>query len=77
MSFVSVNHTRTALKNFVKEQMAEDDLVAIISTNGGISSLQQFTTDKRVLNSAIDRVRFMQTDGSRTAVSQWIDFELR
>ena len=59
MSFVSVNHTRTALKNFVKEPMAEDDLVAIISTSGGISSLQQFTTDKRVLNSAIDRVRFM------------------
>ena len=54
-------YARRALKKFVDEQMQEGDLVAIIRTGGGIGALQQFTTDKRQLYAAIDKVRWNPT----------------
>ena len=38
--------------------MQDGDLVAIIRTGAGIGALQQFTSDKRILNAAIDKVRW-------------------
>lgn len=58
LSFESAHFTRQALKKFVDEQMQPGDLVAIIRTGGGIGALQQFTSDKRQLYAAIERVRF-------------------
>lgn len=58
LSFESANFTRQALKKFVDQQMQPGDLVAIIRTGGGIGALQQFTSDKRQLYAAIERVRF-------------------
>lgn len=58
LSFVSTHFVRRALKKFVDEQMQPGDLVAIIRTGGGIGALQQFTSDKRQLYAAIERVRF-------------------
>src|SRR5215218_6621062 len=58
LSFESVYHTRRALKKFVDEQMQDGDLVAIVRTGAGIGALQQFTTDKRQLLAAIERVRW-------------------
>lgn len=58
LSFESVNYVRQALKKFVNEQMMEGDLVAIIRTAGGIGALQQFTSDKRQLLAAIERIRW-------------------
>lgn len=58
LSFESVYYTRRALKKFVDEQMQEGDLVAILRTGAGIGALQQFTTDKRQLYAAIDRIRW-------------------
>lgn len=58
LSFESTNYVRNALKKFVAEQMQEGDLVAIIRTGAGIGALQQFTTDKRQLYAAIERVRW-------------------
>ncbi len=58
LSFESVAYTRSALKKFVDEQMQEGDLVAIIRTSSGIGSLQQFTSDKRQLYAAIEKVRY-------------------
>ena len=58
LSFESTYYARRALKKFVDEQMEEGDLVAIVRTGGGIGALQQFTTDKRQLYAAIDRVRW-------------------
>ncbi|PYS83511.1 MAG: hypothetical protein DMF70_06575 [Acidobacteria bacterium] len=46
------------LKKFVDEQMQPGDLVAIIRTSGGMGALQQFTTDKRQLYAAIERVKW-------------------
>ncbi|MFY9620760.1 MAG: VWA domain-containing protein [Pyrinomonadaceae bacterium] len=58
LSFESAHFVRRALKKFVDEQMQPGDLVAVIRTGGGVGALQQFTTDKRQLYAAIERVRF-------------------
>lgn len=58
LSFESIYQVRRALKKYVDEQMQEGDLVAIIRTGAGIGALQQFTSDKRMLYAAIDRLRW-------------------
>lgn len=58
LSFESTAYVRRALKKFVDEQMQDGDLVAIIRTGAGIGALQQFTTDKRQLYAAIEKVRW-------------------
>ncbi len=68
LSFSSVFWVREALKKFVNEQMQEGDLVAIVRTGGGIGMLQQFTTDKRQLFAAIDKVKFNLSGNARTSL---------
>lgn len=58
LSFESAAHTRRALKKFVDEQMQDGDLVGIIRTGAGVGALQQFTSDKRQLYAAIERVKW-------------------
>ncbi|MFT3744007.1 MAG: VWA domain-containing protein [Pyrinomonadaceae bacterium] len=58
LSFESAAYTRKALKKFVDEQMEDGDLVAIIRTGAGIGALQQFTSDKRILYAAIEKVKW-------------------
>ncbi len=58
LSFESAYQTRRALKKFVDEQMIDGDLVAIIRTGAGVGALQQFTSDKRILYAAIERVKW-------------------
>jgi VWFA-related protein len=73
LSFESTNYARRALKKFVDEQMQDGDLVGIIMTGRGLGALQQFTSDKRILYRAIEKMswnpysrdmipRFGQTD---------------
>lgn len=54
--FEDVTNVRKLLTNFVDNQMREGDLVAIVRVIGGGGLLQQFTTDKRILRHAIDRI---------------------
>lgn len=58
LSFSSVAFAKHSLKRFVAEQMEEGDLVAIIRTSGGFGVYQQFTSDKRILYAAIDKLRW-------------------
>jgi len=58
LSFESTYYVRQALKKFVDQQMQSGDLVAIIRTSGGMGALQQFTSDKRQLYAAIDRLKY-------------------
>ncbi|MEO6334936.1 MAG: VWA domain-containing protein [Pyrinomonadaceae bacterium] len=69
LSFSSVSQTRKALRRFVDEQMLPDDLVAIIRTGGGVGALQQFTSDKRVLRAAIERLRWNPAYGAFDSLS--------
>ena len=63
LSFESTYWVRRALKKFVDEQMQPGDLVAIIRTGAGIGALQQFTSDRRQLHAAIERVRWNPMGG--------------
>lgn len=54
----SIAYTRQMLTRYVDEHVGPHDLVAILRTSGGAGALQQFTTDRRLLRAAIDRVRF-------------------
>ncbi|HEV7744905.1 MAG TPA: VWA domain-containing protein [Pyrinomonadaceae bacterium] len=56
LSFESTISVKEALKKFVNEQMQPNDLVAILRTSRGIGSLQQFTSDKRILLAAVDTI---------------------
>jgi len=58
LSFESTGQVRQALRKFVDRDMQPGDLVAIIRTAGGIGALQQFTSDKRQLHAAIERVKY-------------------
>lgn len=57
----SVITLRNGLATFVEKQIQPGDLVSVIRTGSGTGALQQFTTDKRILRAAVDRVRFNQT----------------
>lgn len=56
LSFESAYYARRAIKKFLDEQMREGDLVAIIRTGRGLGALQQFTSDKRVLYAAVEKL---------------------
>lgn len=56
LTFQSMYFTREAIKKFIREQMQEGDLVGIIRTGRGGGALQQFTSDKRVLYAAAERL---------------------
>ena len=58
LSFESTAFLRDSLKKFIEQQMQPGDLVAIIRTTAGMGALQQFTSDKRQLYAAIERVRW-------------------
>jgi len=58
LSFESTARVRQALKHYVDTQLQPGDLVAVLRTGAGVGALQQFTTDRRMLDAAIDRVRF-------------------
>jgi VWFA-related protein len=73
LSFESAAFVRRALKKFVDEQVQPGDLVAIIRTGGGIGALQQFTSDKRQLYAAVERVRW--NPAGRAGVSAFAAIE--
>jgi VWFA-related protein len=73
LSFGSMSSVRAALKKFVDEQMQTGDLVAIIRTGSGAGFLQQFTSDKRILYAAIERVRWNPAGLGKVNVFQPVD----
>jgi VWFA-related protein len=58
VSFESMAFVRKALRDFVDTQMQPGDLVVILRTSGS-GAQQQFTTDKRLLYSAIENIRWL------------------
>lgn len=58
LSFESSHYVRRALRKFLDNSMQPGDLVAILRTGSGVGALQQFTTDRRQLNAAIERIRW-------------------
>ena len=73
MSAQSMSEARRQVRKFIAEEVQPDDLVAIIRTGGEMGALQQFTNDKRMLNRAIDLLRWNAC--SRGGVSVFPDAE--
>jgi VWFA-related protein len=59
LSFRSTVDTRKMLTHFLERDVAPGDLVAILRTSGGAGTLQQFTTDRRLLIAAIQKVQWV------------------
>ena len=59
LSFQSTVDTRKMLTQFLERDVAPGDLMAILRTSGGAGTLQQFTTDRRLLAAAIERVQWV------------------
>jgi VWFA-related protein len=57
IKFEDIYQTRKMLEDFVDSKMQPGDLVLILPTGGGSGVLQQFTSDRRILHRAIDRLR--------------------
>lgn len=57
LSYESAYRLQVALKKFIDEQVQPGDLVAILRTGGDVGSVQQFTSDKRLLYAAIEKLR--------------------
>ncbi len=58
VSFESMAVLRQQMRKFLDEQLQPNDLVAIIRTGGEVGALQQFTTDRRMLHSALEHMKW-------------------
>ena len=58
ISAESMSHVRRQVRKFLAQELQPNDLVAIIRTGGEMGALQQFTNDKRLLDRAVDLLRW-------------------
>lgn len=58
ISAESMTQIKNRLRKFIAEELQPNDLVAVIRTGSDVGALQQFTNDKRVLNRAVDQLRW-------------------
>lgn len=57
LSVGSAQLVRQALKRFINQQMTDDDLVALITSNGSLGLAEQFTQNRQILRYGIERIR--------------------
>jgi VWFA-related protein len=60
LSYESATPLRATLRKYVEEQVQPGDLVAVIRTASDAGALQQFTSDRRQMLAAVERVRYSQ-----------------
>ena len=58
ISAESMTQIKNRLRKFIAEELQPNDLVAVIRTGSDVGALQQFTNDKRVLNRAVNQLRW-------------------
>ena len=69
LSAASASYVKDMLKQFVNEQMEDGDLVAVLRVGAGLGALQSFTSDKRQLLAAVNKIRWNLN--SRTGVGSY------
>lgn len=57
LTFENLFFVRKSLREFIDKQMQDGDLVAIARTGGSIGILEQFTSDRRQLYAAIEKIK--------------------
>jgi len=76
----SLERTRRSLLEFINSGIAQNDLVAITSPSGQIGFLQQLTSDKEALRSAVARLNYRaerKTDMEKPPMSEYIATKIR
>ena len=76
----SLERTRKSLLEFINSGIGRNDLVAITSPSGQIGFLQQLTTDKEALRSAVARLNYKtqtKTDMDKPPMSEYIAMKIR
>lgn len=53
----SVHLVRQALRRFVNQQMTDDDLVCLVTSNGSLGLAEQFTRNRQLLRYGIERIK--------------------
>jgi VWFA-related protein len=57
LSFSSLNRVKEAIRRFIKEQLTEQDVVALATSGQTLGVGQQFTRDRQLLNYAVEQIR--------------------
>jgi VWFA-related protein len=57
LSLSSVQLVKQALKRFINQQMTNDDLVCLVTSNGSLGLAEQFTQNRQLLRYGIERIR--------------------
>lgn len=73
LAFENTTYVREMLKDFIKKEVKEGDLVAVLLTSGGKGILQQFTYDKEQLLAALKQIKFNLT--GRTGINSYDPLE--
>lgn len=60
ISAESMPRVKKALANVVDERLLPGDLVSLMASSGGTGALQQFTSDRRQLHAALDRIHWFR-----------------
>lgn len=58
LTALSLTRAKQQLKQFVDDQVSDQDLVAIVTTSDSLGILQQFHRDRRLLKYAIDKIPY-------------------
>jgi VWFA-related protein len=69
---VRLPRVKEALQRFVDQQMSDQDLVAVVSSGGGLGLLSQFTRDREVLRAAINALRPWASRGRESLLTPYL-----
>ena len=78
----SLSRTRSMLQHFLEHEMSSKDNVAIVSASGQIGFLEQFTSNRAVLDAALARLQPRQYDangygvGSSTKMTEYMAYAI-
>ena len=57
LTFRNLNWIKRSLYRFIDEKMTDQDMIAIVTSDGTLGVAQQFTRNRRVLRHAIEQIR--------------------
>jgi VWFA-related protein len=72
MATANVMQVKLQLLKFVDERLGDEDLAAVVATGGGLGVFSQFTSDKRVLRAAINRLSNFPASRSNSAYTPFL-----
>jgi len=57
LAFRDLNWVKSSLRRFINEKMTDQDMIAIVTSDGTLGIAQQFTRDRRILRHAIEQIK--------------------